>query len=80
MVMFGKARNNAILLIRGLTWSTGFKFDALRRAPPAAEPADLLATAADNAPARASILPVEAIVSVSTACLLAAGWFRPWDR
>lgn len=77
--MLGKARNNAIT--RGLTWSTGFKFDALRRAPPDAEPADLLATAADIAPARASILPVEAIVSVSNVCLLrAAGWFRPWDR
>lgn len=69
-MLLGKARNNAIILIiRGLTWSTGFKFDALRLAPPAADPADLLATAAESAPARASILPVEAIVSVSNVCL-----------
>lgn len=48
-----------------LTWSTGFKFDALRRVPAEASAAGLLAPA----PNRAIVLPVEAIVHpISQAC------------
>lgn len=53
------------------TWSTGFKFDALRLAPHAAVLREAVAAAEARAPDRASILPVEAIVTSRLSCLVA---------
>lgn len=46
------------------TWSMGFIFDALRRAPIVVQAAALLVMPVATAPERASNLPAEAILSI----------------